>query len=195
MADLVSRRSLMAAALGAVAGIAARALPVSAGSDPLLAGSTNDVTSETGIVRQTPGRVLTVLGDTPTEEIVRINNASGSGLWVGSRQDAIRAESRSVGVHGINSTGSGKSGAGVKGTSVTPGATGVVGEHPGDGIGVRGLSGLGRGGVFEGGAAQVRLLPSALPTHPPAGVKGDLFLDRSGRLWLCRGGTSWVQLG
>ena len=29
---------------------------------------------------------------------------------------------------------------------------------------------------------------------PPAGLAGDLFLDSSRRLWLCKGGSTWARL-
>ncbi len=51
-----------------------------------------------------------------------------------------------------------------------------------------------RGGVFGGKAAQVRLQPSGAATHPTSGDAGDLFVDKSHRLWFCKGGTTWKQL-
>ena len=77
--------------------------------------------------------------------------------------------------------GIGAGDAGVLGSSAS--ATGVVGT-----------SALGRGGSFSGARAQVRLSPSKRPTHPDTGLAGDLFLDRSRRLWLCRGTTDWTRL-
>jgi hypothetical protein len=62
------------------------------------------------------------------------------------------------------------------------------------GIGVRGGASSGRGGLFSGSAAQVRLQPSGAATHPSSGQRGDLFVDTSGRLWFCKGGTTWKQL-
>jgi hypothetical protein len=61
-------------------------------------------------------------------------------------------------------------------------------------VGVRGVSPTGRGGRFKGKKAQIRLDPSADATHPPSGARGDLFVDASGRLWFCKGGTTWKQL-
>lgn len=52
-------------------------------------------------------------------------------------------------------------------------------------IGVYGRSDDGRGGVFSGTVAQLRLVPSTATTHPTAGAVGDLFVDASGRLWFC----------
>lgn len=56
-------------------------------------------------------------------------------------------------------------------------------------------SGMGRAGVFQGGVAQVRLVPSAIgATHPISGARGDLFCDKFGSLWFCKGATTWVKL-
>jgi hypothetical protein len=60
--------------------------------------------------------------------------------------------------------------------------------------GVRGASTTARGGVFSGGAGQIRLLPSKASTHPASGQPGDFFVDSSHRLWHCKGGTTWKQL-
>jgi hypothetical protein len=92
-----------------------------------------------------------------------------------------------AGVHGY-------SGLGVPPAS--PAKTGVFGMANQDSksVGVRGTSPAGRGGVFKGGAAQVKLLPSAAATHPASGQRGDLFVDNSGRLWFCKGSTTWKQL-
>jgi hypothetical protein len=65
------------------------------------------------------------------------------------------------------------------------------------GVGVFGLgqTKAGRGGVFSGGAAQIRLLPSSSAEPPETGVSGDLFLDQSCRLWLYRGELGWARIG
>ena len=44
------------------------------------------------------------------------------------------------------------------------------------------------------GAAQLYLEPGTAASHPGTGQLGDLYLDKSGRLWFCKGGTSWKQL-
>jgi hypothetical protein len=62
-------------------------------------------------------------------------------------------------------------------------------------VGIIGESRDFRGGLFSSDkAAQVRLNPSALTTHPASGSKGDLFVDRAGNLWYCKGGTKWIGL-
>jgi hypothetical protein len=71
----------------------------------------------------------------------------------------------------------------------------VLGTTEGTGPGVEGRSILGRGGVFRGSRAQVRLYPSTAKTKPATGQRGDLFVDAGGRLWYCKTtGTGWVQL-
>jgi hypothetical protein len=86
---------------------------------------------------------------------------------------------RSTGLMGYSSDGLG---------SPPPAAlpnTGVYGTAP--------LTG-GRGGQFSGQAAQVRLRPSSATSHPASGQRGDLFVDKAGRLWFCKGGANWVKL-
>ncbi len=73
----------------------------------------------------------------------------------------------------------------------------VFGTTEGGGAGVEGRSILGRGGIFTGTKAQVRLTPAAAATKPATGARGDLFVDSSGRLWYCKTPsvtTGWVQL-
>ena len=73
----------------------------------------------------------------------------------------------------------------------------VFGSTEGQGAGVEGRSILGRGGVFAGKRAQVRLVPSTVNTKPAAGKRGDLFVDSTGRLWYCKttsSPTGWVRL-
>jgi hypothetical protein len=59
-------------------------------------------------------------------------------------------------------------------------------------MGQAGAGGI--GGYFSGGIANVRLGKSAAASHPTTGTTGDLFVDRSGRLWYCISGTTWKQL-
>ena len=61
-------------------------------------------------------------------------------------------------------------------------------------VGVYGDGSIGRGGKFKGGAAQLQLVPSEANTHPTIGIRGDLFVDSSGRLWFCKGATDWILL-
>jgi hypothetical protein len=73
----------------------------------------------------------------------------------------------------------------------------IIGTTEGRGPAIEGRSVLGRGGVFRGKKAQIRLVASTATTKPATGSRGDLFVDASGRLWYCRTGgstTGWKQL-
>jgi hypothetical protein len=85
----------------------------------------------------------------------------------------------------------------------------VLGVNKGVGAGLHGIQGnptstgaavigaaaaKGRGAQFSGGAAAVRMVPSAARTHPPTGLPGDFFVDSETRLWFCKGGGVWLQL-
>jgi hypothetical protein len=67
-------------------------------------------------------------------------------------------------------------------------------ETPGAGPGINSVSALGAGGLFSGKTAQIQLVPSTASTHPASGTAGQLFVDKSNRLWFCKGGASWHQL-
>jgi hypothetical protein len=76
-----------------------------------------------------------------------------------------------------------------------PGLWGTQSDPRSTGPAVVGVAAAkGRGAMFSGGAASMRLLPGALPNHPPAGLIGDFYLDRTSRLWFCKGGASWHQV-
>jgi len=72
---------------------------------------------------------------------------------------------------------------------------GLSGVAGGTGSGVYGESREGRGGLFVGLKAQIRLRPSTAATHPSSGQAGDLFVDATKRLWFCKGGSTWALLG
>jgi len=141
--------------------------------------------------------------------------ASGAGIAVrGTSQSSygVYGQSKSLtGISGLCIPGIGVEGAG--GDIGTVGAS-VNGPNSGQGTGLLGISGIstlparstrtdigvmgvsahGRGGVFTGPVAQVRLTASTATSHPSSGARGDLFVDKSGRLWFCKGGASWKQL-
>ena len=113
--------------------------------------------------------------------------ADGDSVILGQANPATNSAITShVGVFGEST-----SSAGIFGTSAA--GAGVRG-HGGGGPGVLAESDSGRGGVFAGAKAQLLLLPSGATSHPPKGDRGDLFVDKTGRLWFCKGGTHWKQL-
>ena len=54
-----------------------------------------------------------------------------------------------------------------------------------------------RGIISQSKLAQIQLTPGGQTTHPKAGEAGDLFVDKSARLWFCKVSGSpatWVKL-
>jgi hypothetical protein len=125
------------------------------------------------------------------------SSTSGAGVW-GSADSPTGVGVRGVGFNGGQGAafGTGVLGAsGSAGADTAPGRpnTGVVGIGYGsDGTGVYG-SGV-RGAVVQGTAAPLQLVPSQLNSHPSSGQLGDLFVDATGRLFFCKGDTTWVKL-
>jgi hypothetical protein len=192
--DGISRRDLMRrgglaaiAGLGmAAAGAIAVAAPASAANDDaLLAGDTNTATVPTALVVSDSygpfnygfGVIDHGLGAAPADASV-LAHANGT------YGHAILGYQQSTGT-GVLGLAAGKSSIGVSGVAQASGSIGVTGycQEPG-----------GRGGQFTGAAAQVRLAPSTALTHPAKGRTGDLFVDRSHRLWFCKGGAIWKQI-
>jgi hypothetical protein len=163
-----------------------------------------------------------VYGDTSTGTGVHGYSTSGAGVYGESGTSfAVYATSGSgtavfaTSTSGYSLEGVGYSGAlpavlgysygnnsglqGYSGTNHPPASPAKTGafcyaDQDASAVGVRGTSPGGRGGVFKGGAAQLRLLASTATTHPASGSLGDLFLDKNKRLWFCKGGTTWKQL-
>lgn len=72
------------------------------------------------------------------------------------------------------------------------------GTNSSSGPGVQGSSKKGRGGVFSGAVAQIHLTPGTGSSHPKTGQRGDLYVDKTGRLWYCTHTASrsgWKELG
>ncbi len=51
-----------------------------------------------------------------------------------------------------------------------------------------------RGIKIRSQIAHLWLVPAATASHPASGNAGDLFVDKSKRLWFCKGGASWVLI-
>ncbi|MFN8620633.1 MAG: hypothetical protein U0869_07830 [Chloroflexota bacterium] len=161
-------------------------------------------------------------GASRTSSGVRANSSFGAGLHASSGNERTGAtppvavfgeiqNPTSAAILGNNyaTTGSAQ---GLQGQSNSPKGLAVIGWAAAKGIGLIGVSASkfptdwitnvgvlgiaekGRGGVFQGQAAPVRLVPSTAATHPVNGAPGDLFVDKSGRLWFCKGLDNWVKL-
>lgn len=119
-------------------------------------------------------------------------NSIGYGVYGLHRSTGVgvfgQAENpKGTGVRGLATTG-------VRGSGdSTSGGVGVLGEGN---VAVRG-NGVVRGGVFKGASAQVQLVAGTGSTHPKAGQRGDLYVDKTGRLWFCKTGGStaaWKEI-
>jgi hypothetical protein len=73
-------------------------------------------------------------------------------------------------------------------------STVVSASTTGSGVAIAANSAKGAAGKFTGHSAQIVLVPSSLASHPASGTAGALFVDKSKRLWFCKGGTTWRQL-
>jgi len=116
-------------------------------------------------------------------------NNAGDGSGVSGQNVVLSSNGYLGGANGVFGQVSGSTGSGVVGYS----GTSVPMAGPA-GTGVYGYSVGGRGGVFRGSAAQLKLIPSKAKTHPGSGQAGDLFVDVTGSLWYCKGGATWVKL-
>ena len=192
--DAVSRRNLLRGATGAVLAAAAAGAATVAGTvgvradvgDPVVVGSGVEWDGATTLLVNhnfNPGHPAFTVAQDGTGDAIQGSSVHGNGVW--------GLTAGGIGVLG-EETAPITGGAGVKGVSNN--GTGVYGSNPNDGIGVRGVSHLGRGGSFQGAKASVRLVPTARTSHPPRGAAGDLYVDKSDRLWFCKGGSSWKQL-
>lgn len=128
----------------------------------------------------------------------RNTNTDGIGVrGVGAGKGVVGESTNGTGVVGMGPNGvygeSSTSGWGaVVGRNNSQTGRGVYGEAN-SGIGVQGASTSGYGGEFQGGKAQLRLVPAGgTVTGPPGGshTKGEIYLDSAGALFVCvKGGT------
>lgn len=94
-------------------------------------------------------------------------------------------QGRSINNDGDGVLGEGKQG--VHGKSFTAGGNAVWGQASGEARGVAGTSPGGYGGFFQGGKAQIRLVPATITGRPRTGTHEirELFLDKVGTLYIC----------
>jgi len=210
------------AAAASVVGVIARPVAVTGVSDDGATIHVGDnlakVTSTTTLTNQNEGQTVLWCETEPQIELPSTSTAAAIvGVSSASQGAGVRGHaSQGAGVQGSSTKGNGVEGTamgegfGVRavgdqnaavyatsesgiGVDAEGGSTGVYAfsrKH----IGVHGTSINGRGGLFDGGPAQIRLEPSLHATHPAKGLAGDLFVDSRNRLWFCKGGTSWHQL-
>jgi hypothetical protein len=127
---------------------------------------------------------------------------------VSERSHAIVGSTNGYATAGVFGQTNSPNGAGIRGyawdgpnfaNAYGTGVIGTAGSHDTppavrSNTGVMGVGEGGRGGVFIGDDAQVQLVAATAATHPTFGLRGDLFVDKSGRLWFCKGGGTWKQL-
>lgn len=219
----ISRRGLLAAALGGVAAAAAGTITTAqrvfaAGSD----GETVVIGDDYPDVRTT-----TTFRRDLNGPIVRFHDGADDDVKIGAHGVTVHSDDLfgkatsttsvgagtvamvnnggaevSVGVRGISSNRSIEISAAGHDTAVAAKGNKTAIEGIGGNVGLiggskdgRGVRGWGdRGGHFSGTEAQVRLQPSGRATHPNKGRKGDLFVDRAARLWFCKGGRNWKRM-
>ena len=203
-----TRRAILAGALGAAAAVGIDAVARPAPAEAVVAyvqlggnSAANTATSTTQISNSTAddnafeayatGGGMGVYA--ASDSWIGVFGDSGSGIGVAGTSGAAdkaavsgHSSGDSTGVFGISGVGS----------PAAVAKSGVYGYASQDyaSVGVRGASTTGRGGLFKGKAAQLRLFPSSASGHPVSGQLGDLFVDKNKRLWFCKGGTTWTQL-
>ena len=208
---VLSRRNLLrglpiAAAAVGVSGLAAGALanPVAAADgDPIVLGQ-NNVFSEPTTLSFDGSSGHPCEGDDPCDPYLYSYFPANNFLVTGGLTTDFLDVSH---LRGKIELDAGRN-PGITGTSLSSAATITV-TNAGTGAGVyaanSNATGLtdaiigaggakGRGGKFRGGAANINLQPSTASTHPASGSMGDLFADKTGRLWFCKGKTVWKQL-
>jgi hypothetical protein len=141
---------------------------------------------------QQPG-VLGRSADTPGVFGLSTNSAGVAGQSINGT--AVQGLSSFTAMYGVSVAPSGGSAhAGVVGDSDTN--AGVVGFSSAASRAAGEFTHIanGRGGLFSGNQAQIRLQPGTRGSHPQTGEAGDLYVDSGHRLWFCKGGTTWKQL-
>lgn len=159
-----------------------------AAGDPMLVGKSNTAGGQATLLGSTHGaftlRVTNTATGAGSDDALEAMSDHGRAIWARS-SDTVRPS-----IQGQKDV----AGAAVVGLiSLSTGTSNALdGTTHGSGAGVFGNSAKGRGGVFAGLAAQVRLRPSSMSTHPASGMAGDLFVDSAKRLWLCTTGDEGV---
>jgi len=143
---------------------------------------------EGAVSRRTIGKVIgaaAAAGVVGTAAFVDLHSRAASAADVADEQPTAYEAAEAAGSASVISA------------TLSTSAAVVVGANSSSGAGVEGTSKTGRGGVFSGSAAQVHLNPGTSSTHPKTGQAGDLYVDKTGRLWFCSksGSKDWKQIG
>lgn len=147
-------------------------------------GRSND---SAGVAGESPGIGVYGLGTANDYSIGTFGGASGS-HGVG-----VKAECDNGVALAASSNGSGQAVI----AACTSSKPAVQVSNAGSGAAVTGQATKGRGGVFGGAAAAIQIVPGPLASHPKSGSRGDLYADKTGRLWFCKksGATAlWHQI-
>jgi hypothetical protein len=188
-----TRRAILAGGIAAAAAASlGRAQPAAAGIVYVQLGTPNSAVSQTGITNNATNGPAFAAYASGSGHGVDANSPTGTAVYADSGSSTAPAV---IGRSAGDNTGlQGYSGSAV--APASPAKTGVYGYAAQDAgsVGVRGTAPSGRGGIFKGDAAPLKLVASSSVTHPASGQRGDLFVDKSGRLWFCKAGTTWKQL-
>jgi hypothetical protein len=120
------------------------------------------------------------------------------GAYEGTNEDSdgygVWGNSKGYGLYGTSSADTGFAAGvlgvgriGIHGLSDATGFFAVWGRHTGNGSGVFGDSADGYGGEFEGGKAQLKLVPKGTRGKPTTGThtRGEIYMDSKGTLFVC----------
>jgi hypothetical protein len=112
-------------------------------------------------------------------------NNDGTGVWGQSSKagyGGVTAEHTGTAGFGVIGLGKGATGAGVLGRNSS--GNGMQGEGNN---GVHGKATGGYGGLFEGGRAQLRIVPKGSAGKPTTGThtKGEIYMDSAGTMFVC----------
>jgi hypothetical protein len=116
------------------------------------------------------------------------SNPDGTGVLGEGSKEAETAGVRGLGKTGVWGSSSAPGRSGVYGQNTGTEGYGVVGDGSGSGgAGVLGRNGSGYGGRFEGGKAQLKLLPKEAVGKPTTGehTKGEIYMDSEATLFVC----------
>jgi hypothetical protein len=148
--------------------------------------TTNGVWAESGAVDSwNLGSGPGVLGRSSSDGQAGVRGEGATGMW---------GSSSKTGHSGVYGQHTGSLGFGLVGDGTGAAGAGILGRNSGgDGVrgegtnGVHGKATSGYGGLFEGGKAQLRIVPKGSAGKPTSGAhtKGEIYMDSAGTLFVC----------